>query len=80
MGHAGRGDAHAAANRLALDAARTPLLSMRSKLKAGKLALDAFRVRKLLSYEDLSVAGHTTTRRPRSTRSAAASATSSTTT
>jgi oxygen-dependent protoporphyrinogen oxidase len=45
------------ADRLALDAARTPLLSFRSKLKAGKLALDAFRVRKLLSYEDLSIAG-----------------------
>ena len=45
------------ANRLALDAARTSLLSMRSKLKAGKLALDAFRMRKLLSYEDLSIAG-----------------------
>lgn len=45
------------ANRLALDAARTSLLSARSKLKAGRLALDAFRVRKLLSYEDLSIAG-----------------------
>ena len=45
------------ANRLALDAARTPLLSMRAKLKAGKLAWDAWKVRKLLSYEDLSEAG-----------------------
>ncbi|HEX6388890.1 MAG TPA: FAD-dependent oxidoreductase, partial [Solirubrobacteraceae bacterium] len=44
------------ANRLALDAARTKLLSTRAKLKAGKLAVDAFRVRKELSYEDLSIA------------------------
>jgi oxygen-dependent protoporphyrinogen oxidase len=44
------------ANRLALDAARTSLLSTRAKLKAGRLALDAFRLRKLLSYEDLSLA------------------------
>src|SRR4051794_18838009 len=45
------------ANRLALDAARTRLLSLGSKLKVAKLALDTFRLRKLLSYEDLSVAG-----------------------
>jgi oxygen-dependent protoporphyrinogen oxidase len=45
------------ADKLALDAARTKLLSTRSKLKVAKLVLDAFRVRKLLSYEDLSVAG-----------------------
>jgi oxygen-dependent protoporphyrinogen oxidase len=45
------------ANRLALDAARTSLLSMRAKLKAGRLALDAFKLRKVLSYEDLSIAG-----------------------
>ncbi len=43
-------------NRLVLDAARTKLLSLRSKLKVAKLALDSFRVRKLLSYEDLSQA------------------------
>src|SRR5262245_30932267 len=36
------------ANRLALDAARTPLLSMAAKLKAPKLAWDAWRVRNLL--------------------------------
>ena len=44
-------------NRLVIDAARTKLLSLRSKLKVARLALDAFRVRKLLSYEDLSLAG-----------------------
>jgi oxygen-dependent protoporphyrinogen oxidase len=45
------------ANRLALDAARTSLLSFGAKLKAGRLALDAFRLRNVLSYEDLSIAG-----------------------
>ncbi len=44
-------------NRLILDAARTKLLSLRSKLKVAKLAVDSFRLRKLLSYEDLSIAG-----------------------
>jgi oxygen-dependent protoporphyrinogen oxidase len=44
------------ANRLALDAARTKLLSFGAKLKAGRLALDAFKLRKVLSYEDLSSA------------------------
>jgi oxygen-dependent protoporphyrinogen oxidase len=44
------------ANRLALDAARTRLLSLRAKVKAGKLAIDAFRLRNVLSYEDLSSA------------------------
>lgn len=43
-------------NRLILDAGRTKLLSLRSKAKVAKLALDSFRLRKLLSYEDLSVA------------------------
>lgn len=43
-------------NRLVLDAARTKLLSLRSKLKVAKLAIDSFKLRKLLSYEDLSVA------------------------
>jgi oxygen-dependent protoporphyrinogen oxidase len=45
------------ADKLALDAARTKLLSTRSKLKVAKLVRDTFRVRKLLSYEDLSAAG-----------------------
>lgn len=45
------------ANRLALDAARTKLLSMRAKLNAPKLAFDAWRLRNVLSYEDLSIAG-----------------------
>ncbi len=44
------------ANHLALDAARTKLLSAGSKLKVRKLAWDAFRIRNLLSYEDLSLA------------------------
>jgi oxygen-dependent protoporphyrinogen oxidase len=44
------------ANRLALDAARTGLLSLGAKLKAGRLALDAFKLRNVLSYEDLSAA------------------------
>jgi protoporphyrinogen/coproporphyrinogen III oxidase len=44
------------ANRLAVDAARTRLLSLRSKLKVARLVMDTFRIRKLLSYEDLSVA------------------------
>lgn len=44
------------ADRLALDAARTKLLSLRSKLKVAKLVRDTFRLRKLLSYEDLSIA------------------------
>ncbi len=43
-------------NHLILDAARTKLLSLRSKVKVAKLALDSFRLRNLLSYEDLSVA------------------------
>lgn len=42
------------ADRLALDAARTRLLSARSKLAVGKLALDATRMRRALSYDDLS--------------------------
>jgi oxygen-dependent protoporphyrinogen oxidase len=44
------------ADSLALDAARTKLLSTRAKLQVGKLALDALRIGKLLSYEDLSIA------------------------
>ncbi|WP_158090883.1 protoporphyrinogen/coproporphyrinogen oxidase [Mycobacterium palustre] len=44
------------ADNLAIDAARTKLLSTRAKLQVGKLAFDAMRIGKLLSYEDLSVA------------------------
>jgi oxygen-dependent protoporphyrinogen oxidase len=43
-------------NLLAVDATRTKLLSLRSKLKVARLAVDLLRVRKLLSYEDLSLA------------------------
>src|SRR5882757_10237634 len=52
------------ANRLALDAARTKLLSLRSKLKVARLAADSFKLRKLLSYEDLSIAGAFDTETP----------------
>jgi oxygen-dependent protoporphyrinogen oxidase len=45
------------ADKLALDAARTKLLSFRSKLKVAKLVQDTWKLRKLLSYEDLSIAG-----------------------
>jgi oxygen-dependent protoporphyrinogen oxidase len=51
-------------NRLALDAARTRLLSTRSKLKVARLARDSFRLRKLLSYEDLSLASEYDTETP----------------
>jgi oxygen-dependent protoporphyrinogen oxidase len=44
------------ADHLALDAARTKLLSTRSKIRVARLAADTLRVRKLLSYEDLSLA------------------------
>jgi len=44
------------ADKLALDAARTKLLSWRSKLKVAKLVRDTWKLRNLLSYEDLSVA------------------------
>jgi protoporphyrinogen/coproporphyrinogen III oxidase len=52
------------ANRLVIDAARTKLLSARSKLKVARLAADSFRLRKLLSYEDLSIAGAFDTETP----------------
>jgi len=52
------------ANRLVLDAARTKLLSLRSKLKVARLAADSFKLRKLLSYEDLSIAGAFDTETP----------------
>jgi len=45
------------ADRLAVDAARTKLLSPGAKLKVAKLAIDAMRLRRLMSYEDLSIAG-----------------------
>jgi oxygen-dependent protoporphyrinogen oxidase len=48
---------HLRADKLALDAARTKLLSFRSKLKVAKLVLDTWKLRNLLSYEDLSIAG-----------------------
>jgi oxygen-dependent protoporphyrinogen oxidase len=45
------------ADHLVLDALRTKLLSPRAKLGTFRLAQDSLRIRKLLSYEDLSVAG-----------------------
>lgn len=51
-------------NQLVLDAARTKLLSLRSKLKVAKLAVDSFRLRNLLSYEDLSIASAYDTETP----------------
>jgi oxygen-dependent protoporphyrinogen oxidase len=44
------------ADHLILDALRTRLLSPTSKLKALRLGFDAFRMRNLMSYEDLSSA------------------------
>ncbi|MDO3398985.1 NAD(P)/FAD-dependent oxidoreductase [Mycolicibacterium neoaurum] len=44
------------ADRLAIDAARTKLLSLRAKLAVSRLVWDSFKQRKLLSYEDLSIA------------------------
>jgi protoporphyrinogen/coproporphyrinogen III oxidase len=52
------------ADHLALDAARTKLLTLKDKLKVGKLAVDAFKLRKLMSYEDLSVAAEHDTETP----------------
>jgi oxygen-dependent protoporphyrinogen oxidase len=55
MGFARDGKLHyLRANRLLLDAARTPLLSTRSKLRLWPLALDGLRMLRRLSYEDLS--------------------------
>jgi oxygen-dependent protoporphyrinogen oxidase len=45
------------ADHLAVDAVRSKLLSPWSKAKVGRFALDMARVRRVLSYEDLSVAG-----------------------
>lgn len=52
------------ADHLALDAARTKLLSLKDKLKVTKLAVDAFKIRKLMSYEDISVAAEHDTETP----------------
>lgn len=53
-----RGDTmyHLRSNLMAVDASHTKLLSLRSKLKVARLGRDVFRVRKLLNYEDLSLA------------------------
>jgi oxygen-dependent protoporphyrinogen oxidase len=57
MGFMRDGDMHLLrADSLALDAARTKLLSWRSKLKVAKLVRDTWKLRNLLSYEDLSMA------------------------
>src|SRR5581483_839443 len=44
------------ADKLALDAARTKLLSTKSKLKVARLLIEQLRLRRVLSYEDLSLA------------------------
>ena len=81
MGFVRDGETHyLRADRLVLDAARTRLLSARSKLKVARLARDAFRVRKLMSYEDLSAASEYDVETPASTASGAASTASCTTT
>jgi oxygen-dependent protoporphyrinogen oxidase len=46
------------ADHLAADAARSKLLSLRAKLKVSRVAADALRMRRVMSYEDLSLAGH----------------------
>jgi oxygen-dependent protoporphyrinogen oxidase len=57
MGFMRDGELHTLrADRLALDAARTKLLSTKSKLKVARLARDALRMRRVMSYEDLSLA------------------------
>jgi oxygen-dependent protoporphyrinogen oxidase len=53
------------ADNLALDAARTKLLSTKSKLKVARLVLDTLRMRRVLSYEDLSLAAAFDTETPR---------------
>jgi oxygen-dependent protoporphyrinogen oxidase len=57
MGFMRGGDLHTLrADNLALDAARTKLLSTASKLKVARLVADTLRLRRVLSYEDLSLA------------------------
>ena len=57
MGFLRDGELHTLrADRLALDATRTKLLSPAAKLKVVKLLPDLIRLRRVLSYEDLSMA------------------------
>jgi protoporphyrinogen/coproporphyrinogen III oxidase len=52
------GDLHQLrSDHLVVDALRTKMLSTRAKLKTFRLVRDSLRIRKLLSYEDLSSAG-----------------------
>jgi oxygen-dependent protoporphyrinogen oxidase len=53
------------ADNLALDAARTKLLSPAAKLKVLRLLPDLLKLRRVLSYEDLSLAAHYDTETPR---------------
>lgn len=53
------------ADNLALDAARTKLLSTSAKLKVARLVLDTLRMRRVLSYEDISLAAAFDSETPR---------------
>jgi protoporphyrinogen/coproporphyrinogen III oxidase len=56
MGFMRGGELHTLrADNLALDAARTKLLSTGAKLKVARLVVDVLRLRRVLSYEDLSM-------------------------
>jgi len=66
MGFLRDGELHTLrADNLALDAARTKLLSTKSKLKVLRLVADTIRLRRVLSYEDLSLAAAFDTETPR---------------
>jgi protoporphyrinogen/coproporphyrinogen III oxidase len=53
------------ADNLALDAARTKLLSTKAKLKVARLVLDTLRMRRVMSYEDISLAAAFDSETPR---------------
>jgi oxygen-dependent protoporphyrinogen oxidase len=66
MGFMRGGELHTLrADKLALDAARTRLLSTGAKLRVARLVFDALRLRRVLSYEDLSVAATFDSETPR---------------
>jgi oxygen-dependent protoporphyrinogen oxidase len=66
MGFMRDGELHTLrADKLALDAARTKLLSTKAKLKVARLVIDTLRLRRVLSYEDLSLAAAFDSETPR---------------
>jgi protoporphyrinogen/coproporphyrinogen III oxidase len=66
MGFMRDGELHTLrADNLALDAARTRLLSTGAKLRVARLVADTLRVRRVLSYEDLSLAAKFDSETPR---------------